>query len=400
MTASPSTAPWPSPAPALWPDADRAARFQQWLAPLVERFQLRPETLTLASSDASSRRYLRLLTTDGASRVIMDSPATPNQVRPFLDVAGLMAGCGLHVPHLLAHDEISGFMLMEDLGTLGYLDALRTAQAAEDTATARALMADATAALLRWQTCGAAASLPRFDEAFVRRELQIFVDWCVQAHHGKQWDERQQAQWERTVKLLVANIAAQPVVPMHRDYMARNLMVCAPAPSASLDPAGSASDAAAAVLTNPGVLDFQDAVLGPISYDMASLLRDAFLSWDEAEELDWAVRYWEGARRTGLFGIDPATADQEDGPDPHPMAQDFGLFWRALEWTALQRHLKILGIFCRLKLRDGKPHYAQDLPRFYAYVVKTASRYMELTPLVRLMEDLQPELMQTGFSLR
>ncbi|UXH78095.1 aminoglycoside phosphotransferase family protein [Roseateles amylovorans] len=390
-----------SDSPALWPDADRAARFQQWLAPLVDRLGLRPDTLTLASSDASSRRYLRLRTADGGSLVVMDAPATPNQVRPFMEVAALMTGCGLHVPRLLAQDEDQGFVLMEDLGSLGYLEALRAAQVAQDMATASSLMRDATTALLRWQGCAAGASLPRFDEAFVRRELQIFVDWCVQAHHGKQWNERQLEQWNRTVALLVANITAQPMVPMHRDYMARNLMVCRSASPTSDDtaPTNIAPDAAAAPL-NPGILDFQDAVLGPITYDLASLLRDAFLTWDEAEELDWAVRYWEGARSAGLFGIDPSTAAHADGPDPHPMAQDFGLFWRALEWTALQRHLKILGIFCRLKLRDGKPHYAEDLPRFYAYVVKTASRYMELTPLVRLMEDLQPQMMQTGFSLR
>jgi aminoglycoside/choline kinase family phosphotransferase len=147
----------------------------------------------------------------------------------------------------------------------------------------------------------------------------------------------------------------------------------------------------------PGILDFQDAVMGPITYDIASLLRDAFISWDEAQELDWAVRYWEGARQAGLFGQDPA---DPSGEDPHEMALDFGLFWRRLEWTVLQRQLKIMGIFCRLKHRDGKPHYAEDLPRFYAYVVKTATRYVELSPLLRLIEDLQPQYTQTGFSLR
>lgn len=365
MTASPSVP---------WPDAARAQQFQHWLAPLIEPLALRPETLAVASSDASSRRYLRLATSAGATLIVMDAPATPNQVRPFVDVAGLMGGCGLHVPRLLAHDETQGFALMEDLGRTSYLDALLATQRDGTVAAAQALMRDATAALLRWQGCGAATTLPPFDAAFVRRELQIFVDWCVQAHHGQQWTPQQQQWWDRTVEALTANILAQPQVPMHRDYMPRNLMVCAEG--------------------NPGVLDFQDAVRGPITYDIGSLLRDAFISWDEAEELDWAVRYWEGARRDGLFGLD------EDGESPHPMAQDFGLFWRALEWTVLQRHLKILGIFCRLKHRDGKPHYAEDLPRFYAYVVKTATRYVELSPLLRLIEALQPQLLQTGFSLR
>jgi len=362
--------------PVTWPDLQRAELFQHWLAPLVAAHGLLPQTLAAASSDASSRRYLRIHTSAGTSLIIMDAPATPNQVAPFVAIGAMMAGCGLHVPALLAHDEQLGFALMEDLGSTSYLDALAQAQQAGDLPTAQGLMRDATDALLRWQASGHGAALPRFDEAFVRRELQIFVDWCVQAHHGKQWNAQQQGYWDRTVTALAAAIAAQPVVPMHRDYMARNLMVC---------------DAAQG---NPGVLDFQDAVLGPITYDIGSLLRDAFLSWDEAEELDWAVRYWEGARRAGLFGMDAT------GEDPHEMAQDFGLFWRALEWTVLQRHLKILGIFCRLKHRDGKPQYAQDLPRFYAYVVKTATRYVELAPLLRLMEDLQPQLLQTGFSLR
>ncbi len=381
--------------PVTWPDPQRATQFQAWLTPLVAAHGLLPETLGAASSDASSRRYLRLQTRDGGSRIIMDAPATPNQVAAFVAVGRMMADCGLHVPTLHAHDETLGFALLEDLGSTPYLQALQAAQQAgeEGLATARRLMQDATGALLRWQASGNGDALPRFDEAFVRRELQIFVDWCVQAHHGKQWTAKQQDYWDRTVTALAANIAAQPMVPMHRDYMARNLMVCP-----REGEAGVASNNAANIngvpLPNPGVLDFQDAVLGPITYDIGSLLRDAFLSWDEAEEIDWAVRYWEGARRAGLFGLDAS------GEDPHEMAQDFGLFWRALEWTVLQRHLKILGIFCRLKHRDGKPQYAQDLPRFYAYVIKTATRYVELSPLLRLMEDLQPQLLQTGFSLR
>lgn len=375
----------PSAPPVTWSDPQRALLFQAWLAPLVGPHGLLPDTLVAASSDASSRRYLRVQTRDGSSLIVMDDPARPNQVAAFVSVGRMMAGCGLHVPALHAHDEHNGFALLEDLGSTSYLQALQAAQQSGDLGTAQTLMRDATAALLRWQAGGEVDALPRFDEAFVRRELQIFIDWCVQAHHGKQWTAQQQQYWDRTVTSLAANIASQPMVPMHRDYMARNLMVCTSAGGAGTAPAVSPS---------PGVLDFQDAVLGPITYDIGSLLRDAFLSWDEAQEIDWAVRYWEGARRAGLFGMDAS------GEDPHEMAQDFGMFWRALEWTVLQRHLKILGIFCRLKHRDGKPHYAEDLPRFYAYVVKTATRYVELSPLLRLMEDLQPQLLQTGFSLR
>lgn len=378
------TASAPPAAPVPWPDADRAARFHAWIAPLVEPLGLRLETLAVASSDAGFRRYLRVATSTGGTLVVMDDPATPNQLAAFLHVGALMAERGLHVPRVVAHDVAQGFAVMEDLGRQSYIAALLEAQRAGDEALPRQLMRDATQALLRWQTSASAraeGALPVFDEAFVRRELQIFVDWCVQAHHGKQWNDKQQGYWDRTVALLAANIAAQPRVPMHRDYMPRNLMVCPP---------GEGSGAFA----SPGILDFQDAVMGPVTYDIASLLRDAFISWDEAEELDWAVRYWEGARRAGLFGLDP------EGEDPHEMALDFGLFWRRLEWTVLQRQLKIMGIFCRLKHRDGKPHYAEDLPRFYAYVVKTATRYVELSPLLRLIEDLQPQYTQTGFSLR
>ena len=372
--------------PPLWPDADRAARFHRWLAPLAATHGLREETLVAASSDAGFRRYLRITAADGGTLIVMDDPASPNQVASFVKVGALMAERGLHVPRMLAHDAALGFALMEDLGTASYLDALLAAQRAGDTEIPRVLMRDATAALLCWQTSEAAraeGTLALFDDAFVRRELQIFVDWCVQAHHGKTWNDKQRGYWDRTVTLLSANVLAQPRVPMHRDYMPRNLMVC---------PAGIAGTDAA--FATPGIIDFQDAVMGPVTYDIASLMRDAFISWEEAEELDWAVRYWEGARRAGLFGLDP------NGEDPHEMAQDFGLFWRRLEWTVLQRQLKIMGIFCRLKHRDGKPHYAEDLPRFYAYVVKTATRYIELSPLLRLIEDLQPQYTQVGFSLR
>ncbi|HEY1396981.1 aminoglycoside phosphotransferase family protein [Roseateles sp.] len=393
---TPSVPHAPNGAPPLWPDADRAARFHRWLAPLVATHGLREATLAAASSDAGFRRYLRIATADGGTLIVMDDPASPNQVASFVKVGALMAERGLHVPKMLAHDADLGFALMEDLGTGSYLDALLAAQRAGDTETPRVLMRDATAALLRWQTSGSARAegvLPQFDEAFVRRELQIFVDWCVQAHHGKTWNDKQRGYWDRTVALLSANVLAQPRVPMHRDYMPRNLMVC---PAGSID--SKVADAAVvgkgAAFATPGILDFQDAVMGPITYDIASLMRDAFISWEEAEELDWAVRYWEGAKRAGLFGLDP------NGEDPHEMALDFGLFWRRLEWTVLQRQLKIMGIFCRLKHRDGKPHYAEDLPRFYAYVVKTATRYIELSPLLRLIEDLQPQYTQVGFSLR
>ena len=184
----------------------------------------------------------------------------------------------------------------------------------------------------------------------------------MQREFGITWTAAEQVTWRRVCDLLVASAQAQPCVAVHRDWMPRNLMVAEP---------------------NPAILDFQDAVSGPIAYDMASLLRDAFLSWEEEREIDWAVRYWEGARRAAL-----------------PVADDFGEYWRQLEWIGLQRHLKVLGIFCRLKHRDGKPKYSQDLPRFFAYATKVANRYRQLQPLVALLEPLSGIKTELGFSMR
>lgn len=349
--------------PPTWPDAAREQRFLAWLQPLVAPHALRPEHLSAAYADASTRRYLRIESSGAAgSFIIMDAPPEHGSQLAFVEVATLMEAAGLHVPQRLAVDLDAGFLLLEDLGTLPYLQALQQTQATENTAEADRLMRAATEALLQWQTRGDASGLPLFDEAFVRRELQIFVDWCVVKEFGRQWTATQQKWWEHCCRVLVQNIVAQPLVPMHRDFMPRNLMV------------GT---------TRPGVLDFQDAVRGPLSYDLAALLRDAFLSWDEAQELDWAIRYWEQARKAGL-----------------PIDEDFGEFWRQLEWTGLQRHLKILGIYCRLKHRDGKPAYAEDLPRFFAYAIKVSTRYVELSPLTHLLQELQGSLVQTGFTLR
>jgi aminoglycoside/choline kinase family phosphotransferase len=350
--------------PPTWPDKAREQRFLGWLQSLAATHGLRPETLEAAYADASTRRYLRIAGAT-ASFIIMDAPPEHGSQQAFVEVAALMAAAGLHVPALLATDLAQGFLLLEDLGHQTYLLALQQAQRSGDGAAADRLMRAATQALLQWQLKGEAGSLPLFDEAFVRRELQIFVDWCVVKEFGRSWTPTQQQWWEHSCRVLVRNIVEQPVVPMHRDFMPRNLMVCEPAER------------------NPGVLDFQDAVRGPLSYDLAALLRDAFVSWDEEQELDWAIRYWEQARKAGL-----------------PIDTDFGEFWRQLEWTGLQRHLKVLGIYCRLKHRDGKPAYVEDLPRFFAYAIKVTTRYVELSPLTHLLQELQGGMVQTGFTLR
>ena len=365
MTAALPAAPAPAPAQAqtiTWPDAHRAAAFRAWFEPLAVAHRLDATTLAPASADASFRRYFRVRAADGSSRIVMDAPPPQEDVRPFIDVAHRIQAAGLHAPAVLAADEARGFLLLADLGDQLYLKALQDSPPAE----ADRLMRDAITALVQFQHKVDATGLPAYDDALLRRELALFPDWCVAREYGTTWTAAQHATWARLCDVLVASALAQPQVAVHRDWMPRNLMVAAP---------------------NPGILDFQDAVRGPVTYDIASLLRDAFLSWDEAQEIDWAARWWQQARSTGVFG-------------EHAMATDFGECWRALEYIGLQRHLKILGIFCRLKHRDSKAAYSADLPRFFAYATKVALRYRELKPLVALIEPMTGALTTTGFSMR
>ena len=340
----------PSPSAIAWPEPSRHAAFDRWLATVAQRHGLAPASLRSASSDASFRRYFRIDGAGGTSYIVMDAPPPQEDVRPFVAVAALLQAAGLNAPRIVEQDAAQGFLLLGDLGSRLYLQALDEAVALGDMKGADDLMRDAIAALVQWQSRADASGLPPYDDALLRRELALFPDWCVTREHGVAWTAAQQQHWQATCDLLVANALAQPTVAVHRDYMPRNLMVAQP---------------------NPGILDFQDAVRGPITYDVASLLRDAFISWDEAQEIDWAVRYWEAARRAGL-----------------PVNEDFGEFWRQLEWMGLQRHLKVLGIFCRLKHRDGKAKYSEDLPRFFHYAHKVATRYNGLGPLARLLEPL------------
>ena len=345
-----------APLPIAWPDAERALAFGRWFDELAPRHRLDRASLHLASADASSRRYFRVAGAGGDSFIVMDSPAAEDSVAAFVRIGGLIRGAGLNGPRVLEQDMHLGFLLLDDLGDTQYLAALRQA----DHAGADTLMRDAIAALIQWQLKGDCGTLPPYDDALLRREIQLFPDWCVAREFGVVWTPKEQDTWQAVSQRLIDSALAQPQVAVHRDWMPRNLMVCA---------------------QNPGVLDFQDAVRGPITYDLASLLRDAFLSWDEEHELDWAVRYWQDARHAGL-AVDP----------------DFGEFWRQTEWMGLQRHLKILGIFCRLKHRDGKPHYSEDLPRFFNYATKVANRYGPLRALLHLLEPLTGTAVQAGYT--
>jgi len=326
--------------------SERTLALQAWLGRLfpAEEWRLEP-----ASADASFRRYFRI-SFPGSSecRIVMDAPPQQEDCRPFIQVAELLRQAGLNAPQVLAQDLEQGFLLLTDLGTTTYLAALQH----DDTA-ADALFGDATDALVTWQLASRPGVLPPYDSALLRRELDLFPDWYLSRHLGLRLEQQQRDGLERMFALILASNLAQPAVYVHRDYMPRNLMLSAP---------------------SPGILDFQDAVYGPISYDLASLVRDAFISWEEERALDWIVRYWDKARRAGL-----------------PVGADFGDFYRDLEWMGLQRHLKVLGIFARIKHRDGKPGYIEDAPRFLAYVRAVATRYNALAPLAHLLDQFEDQ---------
>jgi aminoglycoside/choline kinase family phosphotransferase len=329
------------------PDARQEA-LNAWLAA-----RLGPHcALAPASADASFRRYFRVSIGD-RSWIAMDAPPPRENCEPFVRVAALMRAAGVHVPEVLAQDLDRGFLLLSDLGRTTYLVAF--ANAAPD-----ALFRDAIDALLRWQLASKPDVLPPYDETLLRRELQLFPDWYIGRHLGVALSAAERDALEDVMRAILANNLAQPAVYVHRDYMPRNLMVSEP---------------------NPGVLDFQDAVYGPVTYDVVSLFRDAFVSWDEERVLDWVARYWERAKRLAL-----------------PVHGDFGDFYRDFEWMGLQRHLKVLGIFARICYRDGKPHYLGDTPRFVAYARAVCERYRELAGLARLLDRLEQRKPAAGYT--
>ncbi|MBC8008384.1 MAG: phosphotransferase [Prolixibacteraceae bacterium] len=328
---------------------DRYALVQDWL---VRQFPGRTFSLAPASADASFRRYFRVTLPDG-TLIVMDAPPEHEDCRAFVHVAGLMATAGLNVPAIVAQDLAQGFLLLSDLGSTTYLAALNDRNA-------DSLFGDATDALIRWQLASREGVLPLYDEALLRRELDLFPEWYVRRHLGIELDARQQQSLEAVFRLILSNNLAQPKSYVHRDFMPRNLMMTDP---------------------NPGVLDFQDAVYGPITYDVASLFKDAFVSWDEQRVLDWTIRYWERARLEGL-----------------PVNGDFGEFYRDFEWMGLQRHLKVLGIFARICHRDGKPAYVKDTPRFLGYIRAVAGRYTALSPLLRLLDELAERKPAIGYT--
>lgn len=331
---------------------DRLAALETWLA---ARFRPGSFRLTPASEDASFRRYFRVHLAAGPmpTAIAMDAPPEREDCGTFVHVARLLNEAGLNAPRVLAADLAQGFLLLTDLGTRTYLAAL-------DESNADRLFADALDALIKWQLASRAGELPPYDAALLRRELDLFPEWYVARHLGVSLDAGQRQSLESVFALVLASNLAQPRVYVHRDYMPRNLMVSDP---------------------NPGILDFQDAVHGPITYDLASLFRDAFVSWPEARVIDWTVRYWEKARRAGL-----------------PVDPDFAAFYRDLEWMGLQRHLKVAGIFARLAYRDAKRGYLEDTPRFIGYIRTVCERYGALAPLLRLLDALEGRAPQVRYT--
>jgi hypothetical protein len=346
-----------------WAEPQRQLACISWLEALAQTHGLVPSSLRVASADASFRRYLRVDTQAGASLIVMDAPPDKENCEPFVKVAKLMQLAGLKAPEVLAWHEAQGFMLLTDLGDQTMMSAID----AKNPQANHALYMQAVDALIAWQLSSKAGVLPPYDQALLNRELSLFPDWYLAQHRQIDIQGKMRNTLDSTFKMLVTRNLASPSVFVHRDFMPRNLMM----------PTGS--DAAL------GVLDFQDAVYGPVTYDVASLMRDAFLTWEEDFVLDVTIRYWEKARKAGLL----------DFEDWH---QDFGVFYRAVEWMGLQRHLKVAGIFARLTLRDGKEKYLADAPRFIAYIRSTAARYIELRPLLRLIEEVEGKDGVTGFA--
>ncbi|MEO7938771.1 MAG: phosphotransferase [Burkholderiaceae bacterium] len=344
-----------------WADPQRQAACEQWLAGIATTFALDPTSLQLASADASFRRYLRIHSGAG-TRIIMDAPPDKEDCAPFVRVAALMARAGLRVPDVLDWNQAHGFLLLSDLGTQTMMQAIDATQAQ----TSLPLYLQAIDALITWQRASQPDVLPPYDEAVLRRELNLFPQWYLLQHRGVAPDAAMQETLDKCFALVVRENLSWPSVYVHRDFMPRNLMM---------------PDSHVTSVTGLGVLDFQDALYGPITYDIASLMRDAFLSWDEEFVLDVTIRYWEKARAAGL-----------------PVGDDFGAFYRGVEWMGLQRHLKVAGIFARLTLRDGKPQYLADTPRFIQYIRATAARYRELKPLLRLVDQVEGIAERSGFA--
>jgi len=322
---------------------NRIDRLTAWVK---EQHPGRAFDLSPASADASFRRYFRIRFADGESLIAMDAPPEKEDCRPFINVAKLFGEAGSHVPIVHAQNLAEGFLLLSDLGGTTYLEALNAENAA-------ALYADALGSLIAIQRASRPGVLPAYSREVLLREMELFPVWYIGRHKGITLSDTETATLYTAFDTILDVNLAEPQVFVHRDYHSRNLMLCAE--------------------RNPGVLDFQDALYGPLSYDLVSLLKDAYIAWDEELTLDWLARYWGVARDLGL-----------------PVRADFAEFHRDYEFMGAQRHLKVLGIFARLYHRDGKDGYLKDLPLVMSYLRKTCTRYRELKPLAKLLDRIEP----------
>ncbi len=377
--------------PITWQNPHREIDFYHWLASLENVHGLDMASVHSASADASFRRYFRINSKVHGTCIVMDAPPEHENCQPFVDIARLVDKAGLRAPLVLDWHAAHGFMLLSDLGTQTMMQGIELHAMSnvnthpQDTANSPSLVIhphfgiymQAVDVLIQWQLATATApdALPIYNEAILRRELDLFPQWYVQNHRQTTLTTEEQAIWQNATDLLVKNALQVPQVFVHRDFMPRNLML-------DLPHANSDADANTGALQTLGVLDFQDALLGPITYDIASLMRDAFLTWDEPFVLDISIRYWKKATQVGLLG-------KITVQNPTGWGDDFGEFYRAVEWMGLQRHLKILGIFARLTLRDGKPKYLADTPRFINYVRTTCDRYRPLGPLLTVIDRIE-----------
>ncbi len=309
-----------------------------WLTGIVgsSDYKLEP-----ASGDASFRRYFRITLPDGTTRIAMDAPPENEDCRPFVAIAGHLLELGLNVPQVYASDLEQGFLLLGDLGSELYLERLATDGSER-------LYSDALAALMVMQACGQRDDLPLYSRELLLQEMDLFRDWLLGSHLELDLSDNEQQALDELFELLIGNALEQPQVFVHRDYHSRNLLVTA-AP-------------------NPGILDFQDAVVGPVTYDLVSLLKDCYISWPRERIRQWVLGYYELALQSGVL-----RSEHEDS------------FLRWFDLMGVQRHLKASGIFARLNIRDAKPGYLQDIPRTLGYIVDLGPEYPELQPLVELI---------------
>ena len=333
---------------------DRLQQLNHWLEQTLpgQTYQISP-----ASADASFRRYFRV-TTDNHSLIAMDAPPDKENSAPFVKVDKLLAASGIPVPELIAQDLQQGFLLLSDFGSTTLLAAVQNQQEVPKIID---LYLQAIEILIEMQVASQPNQLPPYDEALLMREMRLFDEWYIAKHVGVTLDQGQQELLNNIYQQLLSNILAQPVSYVHRDYHSRNLMV---REDGSL-----------------GVLDFQDAVYGPLTYDLVSLLKDAYIRWDEELVLDLVIRYWQLAKKRGLA-----------------VAEDFAEFYRDFEWMGAQRHIKVLGVFARLYHRDGKDGYLKDMPLVMDYLRKVCERYIELNPMLKLLNQIEGKQAQVGYT--